>query len=479
MPEYPLAEIPQGFFSGGGHLTEATALGLRAILNRTRTNLLGRGYFVDPDIADTSFASIEAAIAAGDAERPPGEPLIITVAAGKTHNLPAGGLPLDGSRSVYLVPSAFYFDRGGRPGSANLKWTEIVGNINLQAADSQPNRVLLSMIGIDYSGALSMKSNWKFSFSEGCWQATISRDHGTNGCLVEFNNISNNGTALSIIDTSDSLSLKGSVYVRNAVIFAFVTGAAMWSLRGEQEIILDNVRYSLLGVSDSIFDCNDDDVRFDMSNVHIDAVITVTPIEVFKNHGSATIKWNNTTVEMGPGFTLNLGGSSGTHDNAPRVVADKAPVDPPLGSEWVDTELKDNLVWDGTYWGNLGTYRKDVLVDIGSAALNHDVGWDVPSEGAVVSTSAKLLKALTGAGGAVQVGLGTGSTGDPDKYAETASLASGQKDQNLHGTFNDGGGDDLKVTAETAPGTSGGTVAGSGDEDVRVVVYFKLPKTLP
>jgi len=285
---------------------------------------------------------------------------------------------------------------------------------------------------------------------------------------------------LSVIDTDDAPASKGDIRVYGGRINAFGTSGEKFQVGAEVNIRLIETILIVWGLNFNVFDFQSkSNTTIELDHVSIEVPAVAAPFNLFANHANTTIKWRNTHVFHGPTCCLKLNGDVGTHEGAPNVTGDVAPNTPPIGTEWRDIELKDVLVWDGTYWGANGIYRKDVLVDVSSAALNHDVGFDVPAGGATVSTSFKLLKALTGGGGAVQAGLGTGSTGDPDKYAETASLALGQKDQNLHGTFNDGGGDDLKITAETAPGTAGGTVAGSGDEDARVVVYFKLPKTLP
>jgi hypothetical protein len=113
--------------------------------------------------------------------------------------------------------------------------------------------------------------------------------------------------------------------------------------------------------------------------------------------------------------------------------------------------------------------RVDILVDIGGAAANHATGFTVPSGSQVLNSAMKLEKALTGAGGAVQAGLGIGGT--PDKYGETADLLAGSGVSISPGTWADGS-DVVNIYAETGPGVAGGTIAGSGDEDARVVIYY-------
>ena len=135
-------------------------------------------------------------------------------------------------------------------------------------------------------------------------------------------------------------------------------------------------------------------------------------------------------------------------------------------------------MWNGEYWGHNGIFCKEVKVGIGAAAADHDVGWDVPAGAAVISRAIKLLKLLTGSGGCTGIGFGTGAAGDPDKYGETTTLTADSHDEGLHGTFNDGGGDDLKITATDGGGSATGTVAGSGTEDVLVRIKFRLEPAL-
>lgn len=135
-------------------------------------------------------------------------------------------------------------------------------------------------------------------------------------------------------------------------------------------------------------------------------------------------------------------------------------------------------MWTGSYWCCNGIYCKEVKVGIGAAAADHDIGWDVPANAAVVSRAIKILKSLTGASGCTGIGFGTGASGDPDKYGETTTLTADSHDEGLHGTFNDGGGDDLKITATDGAGTATGTVAGSGTDDVLVRIKFRLEPAL-
>jgi hypothetical protein len=155
-----------------------------------------------------------------------------------------------------------------------------------------------------------------------------------------------------------------------------------------------------------------------------------------------------------------------------------APASPDVGDFWHDSRTGETLVWDGTYWRSGNLARVETLVDIGVAAADHDIGWDVPAGFVVIKQSVKILKALTGAGGAVKAGMGTKVAGDPDKYGLTADLLADTTDQAVHGVWADGAGDDLGITACDAAGAALGTLEGSDDEDVQVMVWMLPVVTL-
>lgn len=484
---FPLEALPKDHFQGLGHLSTDEPDSLRNLLNLMRGASNFSGYQVDPD-DPTNFATPNAAYAAADAELPPEAPIVISVAPGKTHALSAD-LSVNPLRHCFIVSNEQMEDGQG----ADIG-TKVTGNFILPSADAASSRRSFGVQGVQLIGDVTGDSNWKIMLSRTNHQGVITRTHGTNGCRLEL--VGQTGRAhpsydFSLVDTDAPPSAaNGSIKIRDSYLFTSLgAGESMFSLQDGltfdiQDSVFDQF---VLGTGTAMIDfgAGGNPANLKMRSVEITLTIASGSYAVLKNHAAIDTWWNATEVDASAnpslGVPIDLGGSVGGHYGSPRFVSSKsiAPTNPVIATVWEDLALGDVLTWDGAYWGNHGIYRKDVLVDIDTAALDHDVGFDVPTSAAVVSASLKLLKALTGGGGAVQVGLGTGSGGDSDKYAETASLAADQKDQNLHGTFNDGGGDDLKITAETAPGTSGGTVAGSNDEDARVVVYFKLPKTLP
>lgn len=155
------------------------------------------------------------------------------------------------------------------------------------------------------------------------------------------------------------------------------------------------------------------------------------------------------------------------------------PTSPDTGEIWDDARTGEKLIWDGTYWRVGDLVRRETEVAIGGAAADHDIGWDVPATFDVVKASVRLLKTITGAGGAVKVGFGTKAAGDPDKYALTAVLTANATNQTANPTWNDGASDDLGLTGCDAGGLAAGTLAGSGAADARVMVWMRPPVTLP
>ena len=155
------------------------------------------------------------------------------------------------------------------------------------------------------------------------------------------------------------------------------------------------------------------------------------------------------------------------------------PAAPDVGDVWIDSRTSERLVWDGTYWKVGDLVRIETLVDVAGAAADHDIGWNVPAGFDVVKASVRLLKDITGAAGGVKVGFGTKVAGDPNKYGLTADLLTDTTDQNVNPTWNDGATDDLGLTACDNAGLAAGTIAGSTDEDVCVMVWMRPIITLP
>jgi len=168
------------------------------------------------------------------------------------------------------------------------------------------------------------------------------------------------------------------------------------------------------------------------------------------------------------------------NDLLANLLPDTEPATPDVGQVWLDNRTNELLTWDGTYWRIGDMVRVETVVDMSATpAADHDIGWNVPAGFDVVKASARLLKTITGAAGGVKVGFGTKAAGDPDKYGLTADLNAGTTDQTINPTWNNGAADDLGLTACDAGGAAAGTIAGSADADVRVMVWMRPIVTLP
>lgn len=462
---FPLENIPKDHFQGLGHLATDEPDSLRNLLNRLRSASDFGGYQVDQN-DDRKYSNIAEAFAVADANEPDGAEIKFTVADG------------DYSDNINFGDDHPITIEGIGYQTAKITGNLIFGNY---AAEK---RHVIRYCEVE-AGTITIKDGTNIIFDQCIVDKsafTLNPTDGTVGYRVRLQNC--DVQAPTIAETASSTGTRRFVIDGGTVTLTSILGTpiSIYSLHLKfLNIAQENLEWSVW--LNPLIDFNDNATNvakvwfsnFAVMNYYVGTSLT----EWFTNETNAWVYWDNAEIRgQDDGKTVKLG-SPGVTYGGPRIISDVEPVSVPRGTVWVDWRLGDSLLWDGTYWGSSGIYRKDVLVNIGGAALNHDIGFDVPSGGAVVSQSFKLLKTLTGGGGAVQAGLGTGSGGDPDKYAETAALTAGQKDQNLHVTFNDGGGDDLQITAETAPGTAGGTISGSNDKDARVVVYFTLPKTLP
>jgi hypothetical protein len=106
------------------------------------------------------------------------------------------------------------------------------------------------------------------------------------------------------------------------------------------------------------------------------------------------------------------------------------------------------------------------------------VGWSVPSGAIVLSSALNIQKALSGGSGADHVAL-VDTTGAPRLFLETVDLAKNTKDSAAYAPLSLGTDDALFIAAMDGVGSAGGTVSGSNDSDVRVMLRLRFPDTLP
>jgi len=472
---YPLEALPQDHFQGLGNLATDEPDSLRSLLNRARSISTARGYHVDPDQTDIAFATINAAYAAGDAELPAGEPVVITLAPGKNHSLSGGELNLNGSRPVLIK------GMGGVHTNDDTFLTTLVGNIVLTAADAASDRLVLGLRDLRYSGVITGASNWEIQIQD-CYfdqGSTIARTHGTSGCRFRASGLHTEGGTFRISDTDAASNQNDArVHIQDSFL-SIEDDPPAFDFAGPAYLVLTRVIVSgFIFANRSFIDAANSTFNADLSDVFFEVYLFGgTTFSLISNGGSSTVYFRGVTFDDVDNGGGNYDISANTVNGEALVQGLKAPVNPFSGLKWHDRELSESLTWDGAYWGNSGIYRKDLLVDVGSAAVSHTTGWTVPTGAGIITVSANALKALTAGGGATLYGISDGSDGD--KFAESSALIKNSKASAKQASINVGAGDTLYVHSMTSSGTEGGTLAGSNDKDVRVVVYFVMPKTLP
>lgn len=118
----------------------------------------------------------------------------------------------------------------------------------------------------------------------------------------------------------------------------------------------------------------------------------------------------------------------------------------------------------------------DDTVTVNPASGNFDLSNVIPVGAAIISVQVRLDTAITGAGGATKVGIGTAA--DPDKYGKTSSLASGQLINTIPAWVALGGSEDIRIFAVDNGGVAAGTIGGVG-QVVRVRVIYTQTVALP
>jgi len=116
----------------------------------------------------------------------------------------------------------------------------------------------------------------------------------------------------------------------------------------------------------------------------------------------------------------------------------------------------------------------DDVVVLNPASGVFSLGDVIPSGAVIFSAQVRLDTAVTGAGGATKVGIGTDA--DPDKYGKTASLLSGQLINTIPLWTILTGAETIKLFAVDNAGVATGTIGGVGEgATVRVTYTTMVP----
>lgn len=455
--------LPQDYFADGQKLkvrgkgrVEKRRNSLVDLLNDLRANIDFTGYQVNPDDA-SKFSSIAEAFAVADVNEPDGGLIKIVVADG-----------------IYPDDIDFGSDHPVIIESLNYKGAEITGNFTFSSTATKLQRFLINLF---LDGNTIFVKDGTDLILDNCFGdgATINLDPsaGSVGYDIRYKNCFSGNQ--KIIETATSSGTRNMVVSGGSMTFSATSSVpvSIYKLALHLESLANGAWWHMDPYA--MFDLNDAGGKLYFHNV-VAPLVANSTTGLISGDAGAEVEFLNANF-YGGGTPLYIGATNAVIRGFLRVWDTVAPATAPIGTIWEDPELKDTLVWDGVYWGNGSIFRKDLLVDVGSAAVSHTSGWTVPTGAGVINTSANALKALTAGGGATLYGISDGSDGD--KFAESAALIKNSKASAKQASINVGGGDTIYVHSMTSTGTEGGTLAGSNDKDVRVVVYFTMPKTLP
>jgi len=452
-----------------------------------RTNYLiatysGPTWYVNPDDSD-AYSTINEASAAADAELAAGEPIIINLAPGKTHTLTGGSFSPVVSRDTYIIVNI------PRDGGVYLQNnTEVVGNITLASASAEIVRRHLGFCNIYLNGSFSGQSKWNIYMENSIMGGAITRTHGADGCFLYQSNVAHNSSFTDL--DANSSGGDGYWYAFNCS-YGFSNPANTITFVNGSRIRMFNCYFSgYPSAAINLFDFGGGTNYVDFFNHNI---FNIQPhsggVTIVSNAGGGSMTAygrtefrfmgnNDVSVDFGAGISSadNPGYffMSTDEDNSRAF-----PLNPPEGLIWADGRTGEFLCYDSGDWCVGDLKRKEIWLGIGGAAADHDLGWNVPTGAAVIKTAICLRKSLTGAAGATKAGLGTKAAGDPDKYLLTGSLSANARIQGIHGTWNDGTGDDLAITGCDNAGNASGTLAGSGSEDAQIIVWYRQADQLP
>ena len=119
----------------------------------------------------------------------------------------------------------------------------------------------------------------------------------------------------------------------------------------------------------------------------------------------------------------------------------------------------------------------DETVPAFPAAASFDLSDVVPSGAVIIGVQVKLVTAVTGAGGATKVGIGTAAV--PDKYGKTTGLASGLLISTTPNWAVLGAPETINLYAVDDDGAAAGEIGGGIYESIKVRVMYTQVAPLP
>ena len=318
----------------------------------------GPSYYVDPDNADGSgiFATINDAYATANSELGAGEPLLITLAPSKTHQL-SSDLVLAPGRTCAIQNLIREPERNDQNNGSE---TEIVGNIILSPNDANSRRKFV-LSNITMLGDIFGDSNWDINLNElGLWQNRLYRTHGTNGCRLVANRCYANSGSFRVLDADAAAGgWLSMIQIYNSRLQCELStdggkSEAMFDLQGDVWFDILNCEISLLSISGTpiFIPC----LGLGMSLTIMQTTIYTTDyggggVSIFNNSGSSGGRLEDLTISARSGMINDIGVLGGYYSaGRGKAVGTAAPTSPPTGMEWVDQTAFAHKMWNGMAW---------------------------------------------------------------------------------------------------------------------------------
>lgn len=350
--------LPDDYFGDGQKLTkrgkgrvEKDRDSLVDLINVLRQTSITRGYIVDPNRSDM-FETVEEAVAQGEQDNTNGS-IIILLANGVTHSLPAAGLDLDtGNEYIFRAMP----DVGGTGGP-----TVLSGDIDCKATvkiNSRRRPVVFHNIVTDIN--LTVRENRSVTFQGGFFRSsTITFEHGDDGVEITFlQSCADSGQRMFELDSPSPLRSLFFCINSDFVLSDFFGDALQ--LGGFTSVQFTRTRFVHYSFAT--------DRWFDFRNLapkvkFRDCLFSLTPAAnhlLFKNAANVSMFWegrNSFDREQGIGtgtFTVDFGGPTHKGAQAPVVATGASPINRPLGTRKFDDSDDGGswtyLSWNGATW---------------------------------------------------------------------------------------------------------------------------------
>ncbi len=438
------------------------------MMNDAVAQRTSRALLVDPTMPAIAYPTVNAAFAAGKLQLPAGQEIVLELAPGVTHTL-TSDLTVDVTRNLTII---------GMGGIRSLDSEPVmVGNFILPSAVAEPAIRNFKVIGVKWQGNVTGNGKWNIIQRDGKYSGTITRNQVGDSVELELHNIKNYGT-ISVVDTGDGSIYGDIICIGCELALSLPASSSRWVVVGQNTSKFINCYLELMSPSADgafiDFSSDEGEMRFVNTQLHMNPMGQICRLA--RNHENTWVRWWNSEIyDYGSSNSMIDFGGFDSFRGVPKLVSKYSPLSPPVGTVWTNPVTNAVLVWDGTYWRNGHVFTKDVTVAVGASPVSDvDLEWDIPTGAFVVGASINIESAITGAGGAVGVGLGVAA--DPDKYGKTAALTKNAKGSIVPALAILAGAEDLKIYAIDAGGGAVGTIQNGS---VRVFVSFIKGFDLP